>query len=97
LQSELASDHLSQTGAHQMHEFGIAERILNLVLDEAHRHNMKKVSTIRVQVGEANHLSADSLEFAFGIVSKNTIAQDAHIEMQKTDGLAIQVVNFDGE
>ena len=80
-----------------MHEFGIAEKILNLVLDEAQRHNVRKVTTIRVKVGEANNLSADSLQFAFGIVSKNTIAQDAQIDMEKTEGHAIQVINFDGE
>lgn len=80
-----------------MHEFGIAEDILNLVLDEAKRHNIQKVTAIRVQIGEANNLSADSLQFAFGIVSKDTIARDAHIDMQETEGHAIQVINFDGE
>ncbi len=80
-----------------MHEFGIAENILKLVLDEAQRHNIKKVAAIRVEVGEANNLSAESLQFAFGIISKNTIAQDAQVDMQETKGHAIQVVNFDGE
>ena len=80
-----------------MHEFGIAEKILNLVLDEAKQQNIQKVTTIRVQVGEANNLSAESLQFAFGIVSKNTIAQDAQVDMQGTKGHAIQVINFDGE
>ncbi len=80
-----------------MHEFGIAEKILNLVLDEAKQHNIQKITTIRVQVGEANNLSAESLQFAFGLVSKNTIAQDAQVDMQETKGNAIQVVNFDGE
>ena len=80
-----------------MHEFGIAEKILKLVIDEAKQHNIQKVATIRVQVGEANNLSAESLQFAFGIVSKNTIAHDAQVDMQETKGHAIQVVNFDGE
>ncbi len=80
-----------------MHEFGIAEKILKLVIDEAKQHNIQKVATIRVQIGEANNLSAESLQFAFGIVSKNTIAQDAQVDMQGTKGNAIQVINFDGE
>ncbi len=80
-----------------MHEFGIAEKILKLVIDEAKQHNIQKVSTIRVQIGEANNLSAESLQFAFGVVSKNTIAQDAQVDMQGTKGHAIQVINFDGE
>jgi len=86
-----------QFGTPGMHEFGIAEKILKLVLDEAKQHNIQKVATIRVQVGEANNLSAESLQFAFGIVSKNTIAQDAQVDMQGTKGHAIQVINFDGE
>jgi hydrogenase nickel insertion protein HypA len=87
----------SLTGVPKMHEFGIAEQILNLVIEEAQRHNIQKVTTIRVQIGEANNLSAESLQFAFGVVSKDTVAQNAQIDMQKTEGLTIQVINFDGE
>lgn len=80
-----------------MHEFGIAQRILDTALEEAKKHGVEKITRIRVNVGKLNNLTEDSLKFAFGIVTKDTIAAEAEIEMNESEGTAIQIVNFDAD
>ncbi len=63
-----------------MHEMGLAEGILDVVLDAA---KGQKVRRIRLQIGKLQMVVPDSLEFSFQLVSDGTTAGEAAIEIEE--------------
>ncbi|MGE5446297.1 MAG: hydrogenase maturation nickel metallochaperone HypA [Ignavibacteriales bacterium] len=63
-----------------MHEMGLAEGILDVVLNATEG---QKVRRIRLQVGKLQMVVPDSLEFSFQLVSDGTPAQEAVIEIEE--------------
>lgn len=63
-----------------MHEMGLAEGILDLVLDVA---GGQKVRRIRLQIGRLQMVVPDSLEFSFQLVSDGTSAAEAVLEIEE--------------
>jgi len=80
-----------------MHEFKIAQNVLKIVLKEAEKKNLSKISTIRVEIGNLNNLTEDALQFGFDHISTGTIAENAKIEMKEIEGTIISIKDFDGE
>jgi hydrogenase nickel incorporation protein HypA/HybF len=65
-----------------VHELAIAESLLDIVLEEGHRHNLQKVSVIRLQIGALAAVMPEALNFSFEMVSQNTIATGATLEIE---------------
>jgi hydrogenase nickel incorporation protein HypA/HybF len=65
-----------------MHEFAIAQSILDRALAEAEKHEAKRIYTLGVKLGKASHITPDSLEFCFKAVAKGTIAEEAKVEIE---------------
>jgi len=65
-----------------MHEFSIAQNILETALAEAEKHKGKRICTLGVTLGKASHIEPDSLEFCLEAVTKGTIAEGAQIEVE---------------
>jgi hydrogenase nickel incorporation protein HypA/HybF len=65
-----------------VHEFAIAQSILERALAEAEKHEAKKICTLGVRLGKASHITPDSLEFCFKAVAKGTIAEGAKVEVE---------------
>jgi hydrogenase nickel incorporation protein HypA/HybF len=63
-----------------MHEMGIAEGILAVVLDAAED---QKVRRIRIQVGKLQMIVRESLEFSFQLVADGTQAAEAALEIEE--------------
>lgn len=65
-----------------MHELGIAEEILGVVLSEAGRNQAKKVSAIRLRVGVVRAIEPEQMAFIFEHIARDTPAEGAvlHIE-----------------
>ncbi|MCP4751300.1 MAG: hydrogenase maturation nickel metallochaperone HypA [Proteobacteria bacterium] len=66
-----------------MHEVSIAMSILDIALEEARKAEAKKISGIRLQIGAKSGVVVDSLEFAFEMVTKNTPAEDARLDIER--------------
>ena len=64
-----------------MHEASIAQNLLEIALDKARDHKAKKITVIRVKVGEFAGVNKASLEFAFNNFSQGTIAEKASLEI----------------
>ena len=64
-----------------MHEASIAQNLLEIALDKARDHKAKKITVIRVKVGEFAGVSKAALEFAFENFSQGTIAEKATLKM----------------
>ena len=66
-----------------MHELVIIEGILNAVIPEVEKHNVNKVLSIRLKIGEMAGLVPVCLEDYFQAASKGTIAEGAKLEIEK--------------
>lgn len=66
-----------------MHEFSIAQSLLNIVLEEAQRHGAARVSRVHVKVGAFSNVVVDSLRFSFDMIKEDTPAAEAELEVEE--------------
>jgi len=71
-----------------MHEFSIAQGILETALTEAEKNNGKCICALGVKLGRASHIEPDSLEFCLRAAAKGTIAEKARIEIKPSEPTA---------
>jgi len=64
-----------------MHEASIAQNLLEIALGKARDHKAKKITLIRVKVGEFAGVNQAALEFAFNNFSQGTIAEKASLQI----------------
>lgn len=62
-----------------MHEFSIASAVVDTAL--AHAAG-QRVTVVRVRAGRLRQVVPSSLEFSFGIVSRETVAEGARLELE---------------
>jgi hydrogenase nickel incorporation protein HypA/HybF len=62
-----------------MHEFSIVQSIVEIALDSASRHGIKKISSVEVEVGEASGVVKEAMEFAWEAAGKGTILDGASL------------------
>jgi hydrogenase nickel incorporation protein HypA/HybF len=64
-----------------MHEMSIAEGILQLIEDAARQQNIRRVSAVYVEVGRLASIEVESLRFCFDVVTKDSVADGARLEI----------------
>ena len=64
-----------------MHEVGLMENALGIALDYAARDQASRIHKICLRVGSLSGVEPDALRFAFDIVTRNTIAESAQLEI----------------
>ncbi|MBC8185808.1 hydrogenase maturation nickel metallochaperone HypA [candidate division KSB1 bacterium] len=62
-----------------MHELSIIENIVEIVLAELPKHNIKKVESISLRIGEMRQVVPEALHFGFECVSQNTPVEGAEL------------------
>ncbi|MBU7004042.1 MAG: hydrogenase maturation nickel metallochaperone HypA [Theionarchaea archaeon] len=65
-----------------MHELSAATAILRTVQQTAEGRNARKITKVRVEIGELTLLNPEQLRFCFGIAAKDTIAEGAELEVE---------------
>ena len=63
-----------------MHELALAEGIMAIASDAA---SGESINSIRIRVGRLQHVTQDSLQFAFELISENSNAQGARIVVEQ--------------
>ncbi len=71
-----------------MHEMSIAQSVLDIVQEEGRAHGLTKVRLIRLQVGELAAVVPESLRFCFDLMRKETIAEEASLEIERVPVVA---------
>lgn len=66
-----------------MHELSVTESILNTVLESAATHSVSRILKIHLEVGELNGLEAEWIQYYFDVLSKDTMAAGAQIEVHR--------------
>ncbi len=64
-----------------MHEMAITQSILDIVLSHANQNGAKRVSKIVLTFGAMSMVVGDCVRFYFDIISKNTLAEGAELEI----------------
>ena len=65
-----------------MHELYLAESILNIVQEYATRQHFSKVNSISLSFGRLSCVESKSLQFAFEVQAKNTLAESASLDFK---------------
>ena len=65
-----------------MHELSIAQSLLEIIVDESKKHGLERINKIKLQVGEFAAVVPESLTFCFELVSRDTVASGAVIEIE---------------
>ena len=70
-----------------MHEFSMATQIVENVLEEAKRHDAKKVAEVHLVIGKMTFLGADQIRFSYDVLVKDTILKDSKLVIEEKDGV----------
>lgn len=62
-----------------MHEFGIAEGVLQACLATARQHGAGKIEVVRLRIGALAGVVEEALTFAFAALAEDTPAQHARL------------------
>lgn len=80
-----------------MHELSMVQEILNVLKAQAKKHDLKKVTKVRLSMGEYSTIKPSHLNSCFEMLSKGSIFEGAAIEIEKASGDGIGVVGMEGE
>jgi hydrogenase nickel incorporation protein HypA/HybF len=71
-----------------MHEMALAESMLEIVLQTARGNDASRVTLIRLEIGALSHVEPEALRFCFDVVTRDSLADGARLEIQRTAGEA---------
>lgn len=66
-----------------MHELGLTQDILDVVLSCAQENEAKKVTGISLKIGEITSIDEECMRFYFEVISRDTIASGATVSIEK--------------
>ncbi|SFG69227.1 hydrogenase nickel incorporation protein HypA/HybF [Desulfotomaculum arcticum] len=67
-----------------MHELSLIQALIETVKHSAAENDIAKVNTVRIVVGESYGALPEALDFAFQVLTKDTICEGAVLEIDKT-------------
>lgn len=71
-----------------MHEMALATSVLQIVEDTARRHGADRVSAVRLEIGRLSHVEPEALRFSFDVVTRDSLADGARLEIVVVAGAA---------
>lgn len=71
-----------------MHEMALAESMLEIVESTARRNAARRVTAVRLTVGELARVETEALRFCFDVVARGTLAEAARLEIEALPGRA---------
>ena len=66
-----------------MHEMSIAESVLQIIEDTAQAEGCARVKAVWLEIGQLAGVEKESLRFCFDVVTRDSVAQDAKLEMHR--------------
>lgn len=64
-----------------MHELSLCEGILRVIEEQAESQQFDKVKTVRLELGAFSGVEKSALQFGFDVVTKESIADGARLEI----------------
>lgn len=82
-----------------MHDWYLANEILKTVLEYAEKNGLRKIKKIEFELGSilehGEVISPENLIYNFNLLSKNTIAQTAELNIKKIAGDSWKLVSIE--
>lgn len=72
-----------------MHELSLCQAILEILKEQAERHQYRKVHRVELRVGPRAMVEPSSMVFAFGAVSRGTLAEGALLDIVAVPAKAV--------
>jgi hydrogenase nickel incorporation protein HypA/HybF len=69
-----------------MHEMALTQNILEILRDAALSHGFSRVTTVRLEIGALSGVEPEAMHFCFDVITKNTLAEGAILEIIRTCG-----------
>ena len=69
-----------------MHEMSIAESVLQIIEDKARADGYARVKAVWLEIGQLAAVEKESLRFCFDVVTRDSVARDARLEIIETAG-----------
>ena len=69
-----------------MHEMSLAESVLQIIEDAAQQQGFTRVRTVWLEIGQLACVDQESLRFSFDAVMRDSIAQQAQLEIINVAG-----------
>lgn len=69
-----------------MHEMSLAEGVLQIIEDHARTHAFERVTAVYLEVGQLAGVEIEALRFAFDVVTRDSIADGARLEIDPLPG-----------
>lgn len=66
-----------------MHELSLTEKFLKLVLDTAQQHKARKVTRIKLEIGDLSGIVAEAVTAYFELLARDTIAAGAKLQFRR--------------
>ncbi|MCX7747123.1 MAG: hydrogenase maturation nickel metallochaperone HypA [Clostridia bacterium] len=66
-----------------MHEYSITKGVLNTVIEEAQKAGAKKITEIRLVIGDLSTIIDESVQMYFDILSEGTLAEGAKLAFKR--------------
>jgi len=71
-----------------MHEISLCEGVMQVIESEAAKQNFKKVKTVCLEIGDLSCVEIEAMIFAFEVVTRNSIAAGAKLDIVRIPGEA---------
>jgi len=71
-----------------MHEMSLCEGVLNILQTEANNNGFTKVKTVWLEIGELSSVEPEAMLFSFDVVTRNSLADGAKLEIIRISGTA---------
>jgi len=70
-----------------MHELAMTTQIVESVLEEAKKHDAKKVAEVHLTIGKLTFLGVEQVRFAYKILTEDTIMKDSKLIIEEQNGI----------
>ena len=72
-----------------MHELSLCEGLREVIEDQARRHNVTRVTGIRLEIGRFAGVEKHAMDFAFEVAMQGSVAEGAQLTMIDLPGRAM--------
>lgn len=69
-----------------MHEMSLAESVMQIIEEAAQTQQFETVRSVTLEIGELASVEPDAMRFCFDVVTRNTLAEGAMLEIVTTPG-----------
>ena len=79
-----------------MHEWGITESVIKEIIKHVNEHRLEQIDKICLSIGKDSDITTESLKFCFENLSKETILENAKLEIKEGNGRGIVIDSIEG-